>query len=119
MTKESLIQKLRDERVIPLKPSLGGVGCGGSAYAASQTTVLHMKRLSQTESSIFVILCVLCFQSQSFLTFIKIPTCYQRTSTLYRSRKTKSSLPKANSQGPDQTERSVHCPLTKSLGVVE
>ena len=28
------------------------------AYAASQTTVLHMKRLSQTESPIFVILCV-------------------------------------------------------------
>ena len=39
-------------------------------YAASQTTVLHMKRLNQTESPIFVILCVLCFQRQSFLTFI-------------------------------------------------
>ena len=37
-------------------------------YAASQTTVLHMKRLNQTESPIFVILC--CFQRQSFLTFI-------------------------------------------------
>ena len=40
------------------------------AYAASQTTVLHMKRLSQTESPIFVILCVLCYQRQTFLTFI-------------------------------------------------
>ena len=36
--------------------------------AALQTTVLHMKRPSQTNS--FVILCVLCFQRQSFLTFI-------------------------------------------------
>ena len=27
-----------------------------------------MKRLNQTESPIFVILCVLCFQRQSFLT---------------------------------------------------
>ena len=35
-----------------------------------QTTVLHMKRLSQTESPIFVILCVLCFQMQSFFTSI-------------------------------------------------
>ena len=29
-----------------------------------------MKRLNQTESPIFMILCVLCFQRQSFLTFI-------------------------------------------------
>ena len=36
------------------------------AYAASQTTVLHVKGLNQTESPIFVILCVLCFQRQSF-----------------------------------------------------
>ena len=36
-------------------------------YAASQTTVLYMKRLNQTESPIFVILCVL---RQSFFTFI-------------------------------------------------
>ena len=36
------------------------------AYIASQTTVLHMKRLNQTESPIFVILCVLCFQRQFF-----------------------------------------------------
>ena len=40
------------------------------AYAASQTTVLHMKRLNQTDSPIFVILCVLCFQRQIFFTFI-------------------------------------------------
>ena len=40
------------------------------SYAASQTTVLHMKGLSKTESPIFMILCVLCFQSQSFFTFI-------------------------------------------------
>ena len=39
-------------------------------YAASQTSALHMKRLNQTESPIFVILCVLCFQRQSFFTFI-------------------------------------------------
>ena len=45
-------------------------GGGGEASTASQTTVLHMKRLSQTESPIFVILCVLCFQRQPFLTFI-------------------------------------------------
>ena len=31
-----------------------------------------MKRLNQTESPIFVILCVPCFQRQSFLTFIFI-----------------------------------------------
>ena len=33
-----------------------------------------MKRLNQTESPIFVILCVLCFQRQSFLTFSVIVT---------------------------------------------
>ena len=38
----------------------------------SQTTVLHMKRLNQTESPIFVILCVLCFQRLFFLTLILI-----------------------------------------------
>ena len=38
-----------------------------------RTTVLHMMRLNQTESPIFVILCVLCFQRQSFLTFIVLP----------------------------------------------
>ena len=31
--------------------------------------MLHMKRLNQTESPIFLILCVLCFQRQSFLYF--------------------------------------------------
>ena len=31
------------------------------AYAASQTTMLHMKRLNQTESPVFMSLCVLCF----------------------------------------------------------
>ena len=31
--------------------------------------VLHMKKLNQIESPIFVILCVLCFQRQSLLTF--------------------------------------------------
>ena len=39
-------------------------------YLTSQTTVLHMKSLNQTESPIFVILCVICFQRQSFLAFI-------------------------------------------------
>ena len=47
----------------------GGVG-GGGAYAASQTAVLHMKKLNQIESPIFVILYVLSFQRQSFFTFI-------------------------------------------------
>ena len=42
------------------------------AYAASHNTVLHMKRLNQTESPIFVVLCVRCFQRQSFSTFILI-----------------------------------------------
>ena len=41
------------------------VGWGG-AYAASHITVLHMKRLNKSESPIFVTLCVLCFQRQSF-----------------------------------------------------
>ena len=41
---------------------------------AWKTTVLRMKRLVQTESPIFVILCVLCFQMQSFFTFI-LPYC--------------------------------------------
>ena len=49
-----------------------------AAYAASQTTVLHMKRLNQTESPIFVILCVLCFQRQS-------SSCAQQGSVLGRS----------------------------------
>ena len=47
-----------------------GGGAGMGAYAASQTTVLHMKKHNQTESSIFVVVCVLCFQRQSFLTVI-------------------------------------------------
>ena len=47
----------------------GGAEWGSRAYAASQTTVLHMKKLNQTESPIIVILCGLCFQRYSFLTF--------------------------------------------------
>ena len=39
------------ENQIPRKPVLG-------AYAASQTTVLHIKRFDQTEFLSFVILCV-------------------------------------------------------------
>ena len=54
-----------------------GVGWGRGTYAASQTIVLHMKRLDQTESPIFVIVCVLCFQRQSCLTFI---ACYESVS---------------------------------------
>ena len=45
-----------------LSRRLGARGWGGQAYVASQTTVLHMKRFNHTESPIFVILCVLCFQ---------------------------------------------------------
>ena len=46
-----------------------------------------MKRLNQTESPIFVILCVLCFQRQSFLTFTPLNWLYipymQRYLVLY------------------------------------
>ena len=44
------------------------------ACTALQTTVLHMKRFNETESPspIFVILCVLCFQRQSFLTYFTL-----------------------------------------------
>ena len=42
------------ENQISPQPDLG-------AYAASQSTVLHMKRLNQTEPPISMILCVLCF----------------------------------------------------------
>ena len=63
----SLCQSGYFENRIPLKPSLG---LGRGAYAASQTTVLLMKRLNQTESPIVMIFCVLCFQRQSILTFI-------------------------------------------------
>ena len=48
----------------------GGAGKGTGAYAASQTTVLHMKGLNQIKSLLFVVLCDLCFQRQSFVTFI-------------------------------------------------
>ena len=52
------------ENRIPLKPELGD----GSVCSLA-TTVLHIKRLSQTESPIFMILCVLCFQRQSGFSF--------------------------------------------------
>ena len=58
----------------------GGRRRVGAGHAASQTTVLHMRRLYQTESPIFMILCVLCFQRQSFFTFILHDT--ERKSTL-------------------------------------
>ena len=37
------------------------------AYAASQTILLHIKRLNQTEYPIFVILWVHCFKRQAFV----------------------------------------------------
>ena len=46
------------ENQIPLKPVIAGWGVGGG-YAASQTTMLHMKRHNNTESPIFVISCSL------------------------------------------------------------
>ena len=54
------------ENRITLKPARRRGGGGGGvgrceAYAASQTTVLHMKRPNQIESPIFVILCVLFY----------------------------------------------------------
>ena len=59
------------ENRILLKPALG-------AYVALQTTVLHTKRFNLTESPIFVILCVVYFQRQSFFTFILFPAQPQR-----------------------------------------
>ena len=50
------------ENRILLKPMLERV----RAYSASQTTLLFMKRLNKTESPIFGLLCVLCFQMQPF-----------------------------------------------------
>ena len=45
---------------MPLKPALGlgggGGGRGWGAYATSQTTVLHMNRLNQTEFLVFLFL---------------------------------------------------------------
>ena len=41
-----------------------GVGGGGSAYATSQTTLLHMKRLNKTEALFFVMLGVFFFVSK-------------------------------------------------------
>ena len=38
-----------------------GEGVGGWRMQTCKTTVLHMKRLNETESPIFVILCVLWF----------------------------------------------------------
>ena len=38
----------------------------GAAYAASQTSWLHMKRHNNAESPIFVLLCVLCSKRQPF-----------------------------------------------------
>ena len=55
---------------IPLKPA-----------QPRKTTVLHMKRISQTESLMFVILCVLCLQRQSFFTFILL-LCYFTTNRI-------------------------------------
>ena len=36
------------------------------SIAVSQTTLLHMKRLNKTEPPIFVLMCILRFQSQHF-----------------------------------------------------
>ena len=49
---------LRVDR-IPLKPVLGGI------HSLANYT-MFMKRLNKTESPIFVLLCVLCFQRQPF-----------------------------------------------------
>ena len=71
-------------------PALRGWGPG--EYAVSQTTVLHMKKLNQTESSVFVILCVLCFQRQSFLLVLTSgfdrPSCRSVFRPLYLDRMT-------------------------------
>ena len=48
----------------------GGEGKGrGHAYAISRTTVLHMKRLNQTKSPVFIILCVLLFPKSTLIDF--------------------------------------------------
>ena len=46
---------------------MGGVGMG--AYAASQTTVLHMKRLNQNQVSNFRDFVFSCFERQSFYNY--------------------------------------------------
>ena len=45
---------------------LGAGGGGRGAYAAPQFTLLHTKRLNKTESAMFVLLCVFCFQRRPF-----------------------------------------------------
>ena len=52
----------------------GGAG-GGGAYADSQTTVLHMKKLNQNESPIFVILCSLFPKAILFDFYITLLPC--------------------------------------------
>ena len=46
-----------------------GEGEGCVSYAALQITLLHMKSLTETETPIFVLLCVQCFQGQPFFFF--------------------------------------------------
>ena len=70
------------ENRIPLNPTLGKRGRGGGwgAYAVLQSKVLHMKRLQNTESPFFEILCFLCFQMPSFWTFILV--VWKKTTSL-------------------------------------
>ena len=70
---------------LDIEPILGvyGVGRGGGrkgAYVASQTTKLKMKRLNKTEYSIFVLLCINCFQSNllDFCFILQVIKSYEK-----------------------------------------
>ena len=53
----------------------GGGGGGGVSSLANYSVAYEEKRRYQTESPIFVILCVLCFQMLSFLTLFICGVC--------------------------------------------
>ena len=63
---------LENRMLTPLKPLLRW----GGANVTSKPTLLHIKRLNKTESPIFIILCVLCFQRQLCIFIFILPTFY-------------------------------------------
>ena len=76
------------------------------AYAASGTTVLHMKRLNQTESPIFVILCVLFFPKAILFYFYGLFHLWSRTHPLLQiGFQSKNNYRMANCVDPDKTAR--------------
>ena len=67
------------ENRIPIKPALG-------AYAASQTTVLHMKRLNQTESEFRDFVCSLFPKANIFYFSSEVVRFDQLYRTLHKDR---------------------------------